>query len=177
MTSSLENAFDSHVSFNVFSGPVQKVCVLLEKEKTGDYEEKMSTLAQKSLQICLWLAVALTSKCNPDLSPSFCSSALQGPFDSPKGKTCQKQSLLCWCSGLQNSLLLLLPFISVIHPSLLQRSRHSSVVSHESYRWELCVSLCTWPLLTSSLHLLISPLHCSKLCCLKPNPGDCLIED
>lgn len=53
MTSSVENGFDSHVSLNVFSGPVQKVCVLLEKEKTGDYEEKMSTLAQKSLQICL----------------------------------------------------------------------------------------------------------------------------
>lgn len=173
MTSSLQNGFDSHVSLNVFSGPVQyRRCVLLEKEKTRGLWRK----DVHSLQICLWLAVALTSKCNPDLSPSFCSSALQGPFDSPKGKTCQKQFLLCWCSGLQNSLLLL-PFIPVIHPSLLRWSSHSSVVSHESYRWELCVSLCTWPLLTSSLHLLISPLHCSKLCCLKPNPGDCLIED
>lgn len=119
----------------------------------------------------------LTSKCKPDLSSSFCFSALQGPFDSPKGETCQKLLRLCWCSGLENSLLLLiLPFICVIYPSVLLGSRHSSVVSHESYGWESCVSLCTWPLLTGSLDLLISPFHCSKPCCHKPNPGDCLFN-
>lgn len=95
----------------------QGVCCCCGKKRRLDYKEKMSTYAQKPRQIWFWLAVALTSKCKPDLSSSFCFSALRGPFDSPKGKTCQKQFLLCWCSGLQSFLLLLLLplFLSSIH--------------------------------------------------------------
>lgn len=138
-----------------------KVCKPLDEKKKEDYEEKMSTLAQKSLQICFWLAVALTLKCKPDLSPSFCFSALRGPFDSPKGKTCQNLFLLCWCSGLQSSLLLLLLYSC--HPSITAPVELSflSSESWELWRGVVRLSLCTWPLLTSSLDLLIFLLDCS----------------
>lgn len=137
-------------------------CCSWTKKRQQDHEEKTSTCSEVS-GICFRLASALTQKHKPDLSPSFCLSALRGPFDSRKGKTCQNRILDCEA----------LPFIPVIHPLLLLWSDHSSVVSHESYRWKLCVSLCTWPLLTSSLDLFISPL----CCCLKSIPRDCLIED
>lgn len=81
--------------------------------------------------ICFWLDVSLTSKCKPDLSFPFCFSVLQGPFDSPKGKTCQKTFILLmlWTAKLCPPPGPPLFLSSIYHWS------HSSGVSHESYLW------------------------------------------
>lgn len=52
MISLQESGFDSHVS--LMSAVVQYPrCVLLLGEKKRDYEEKMSTLAEKPLNVCV----------------------------------------------------------------------------------------------------------------------------
>lgn len=84
-----------------------------------------------------WIGFSFTSKCRPDLFFPFCFSATPGPFDSPKGKACQKH--LCYVDALDLKVSPPSPspplFLSLIHPCF-----HSSVVSHETYLQELGVS-------------------------------------
>lgn len=53
MRRSAQSGLDSHVSFNVFSGPISTLRAPAGKRKAADDEEKMSTLSQLSSNMFL----------------------------------------------------------------------------------------------------------------------------
>lgn len=118
------------------------------------------------VQTCFGLAVAMFPKYKADLSPSvFFFSALQGPFDSPKGKSCLNVPL-CWCCGLHRSLLLPYFMSPIYHSSQRVIPLHWVMRVIDGSRWFLS----TWrPVFHSSFDLLIIQMHCSELHCLWPD--------
>lgn len=85
-----------------------------------------------------WLLLLLQHVRLIYVSP-FCFPATPGPFDSPKGKACQKNIYATFVAALDLKVSPPSPspplFLSSIHPCF-----HSSVVSHQTYLQELGVS-------------------------------------
>lgn len=116
----------------IFSVVHSQCCSLLLSSLWKDHvKEKKIPLTLKTLWM-FHLVDSLSLICKPELlfffPPPF-FPGLQDPFDSPKGKTCQKAlitALMLWLQSCVSSS----PFISAIHPSLLPGSSHSSAVSH-----------------------------------------------
>lgn len=111
--------------------------------KFHDYSVQPGNPGKTRLSSCAslpvdWLLLLLQHVRLIYVSP-FCFPATPGPFDSPKGKACQKNIYATFVAALDSKVSPPSPspplFLSSIHPCF-----HSSVVSHQTYLQELGVS-------------------------------------